>query len=88
MCRPVLDKTAKQLDTGIVSTIEEMLGRKNSGSGLENREYGLSVGIIRLRTKATEFVLFVLSRVIKRVQSINPKPVYSHSIYVTILSSL
>jgi hypothetical protein len=24
-----------------VSTIEELLGRKSSGSGLENREYGL-----------------------------------------------
>jgi hypothetical protein len=24
---------------GIVSTIEELLGRKSSGSGLENREY-------------------------------------------------
>jgi hypothetical protein len=24
----------------LVSTIEELLGRKNSGSGLENREYG------------------------------------------------
>jgi hypothetical protein len=25
----------------LVSTIEELLGRNNSGSGLENREYGL-----------------------------------------------
>jgi hypothetical protein len=25
---------------GLVSTIEELLGRKHSGSGLENREYG------------------------------------------------
>jgi hypothetical protein len=25
---------------GLVSTIEELLGRKSSGSGLENREYG------------------------------------------------
>jgi hypothetical protein len=25
----------------LVSTIEELLGRKSSGSGLENREYGL-----------------------------------------------
>jgi hypothetical protein len=24
----------------LVSTAEELLGRKNSGSGLENREYG------------------------------------------------
>jgi hypothetical protein len=24
----------------LVSTIEELLGRKSSGSGLENREYG------------------------------------------------
>jgi hypothetical protein len=64
-----------------VSTIEELLGRNSSGSGLENREYdrgdtlrwprdtlypqklaltsptsgGSSVGIVRLRTKATEF---------------------------------
>jgi hypothetical protein len=70
----------------LVSTIEELLGRNNSGSGLENREYcrrnhfsrprdtlypqklalisptsgGSSVGIVLLRTKATEFVLFVV----------------------------
>jgi hypothetical protein len=25
----------------LVSTIEELLGRKSSGSGLENRDYGL-----------------------------------------------
>jgi hypothetical protein len=25
----------------LVSTIEELLGRKDSGSGLENRDYGL-----------------------------------------------
>jgi hypothetical protein len=25
---------------GLVSTIEELLGRKSSGSGLENRDYG------------------------------------------------
>jgi hypothetical protein len=68
----------------LVSTIEELLGRNSSGSGLENREYGRgnplrsprdtlypqklaltsptsggrSVSIVRLRTKATEFVLF------------------------------
>jgi hypothetical protein len=67
----------------LVSTIEELLGRNSSGSGLENREYGRgircadhatpsirkklaltpptrggrSVGIVCLRTKATEFVL-------------------------------
>jgi hypothetical protein len=65
----------------LVSTIEELLGKNSSGSGLENREYGRgdqlrwprdtlypqklaltsptsggrSVGIVRLRTKATEF---------------------------------
>jgi hypothetical protein len=64
-----------------VSTIEELLGRKSSGSGLEIREYGrrdpshrplgtlypqklaltsptsggLSVGIVRSQTQATEF---------------------------------
>jgi hypothetical protein len=69
-----------------VSIIEELLGRKSSGSGLESREYGsrdpsrwprgifyprkvaltsptsggLSVGIVRSRTRATEFVLFCL----------------------------
>jgi hypothetical protein len=67
----------------LVSIIEELLGRNNSGSGLENREYGCgdplhwprdtlypqkltltsptdcgrSVGIVRLRTKTTEFSL-------------------------------
>jgi hypothetical protein len=71
----------------LVSTIEELLGRNSSGSGLENREYcrgdplhwirntpypqnlaltsptsgGRSVGIVRLQTKATEFVSFCLS---------------------------
>jgi hypothetical protein len=70
-----------------MSTIEELLGRESSGSGIENREYnrrdplcwprntlyeqklalisstsgGRSVGIVRSRTKVTEFVfcLFV-----------------------------
>jgi hypothetical protein len=67
----------------VVSTIEELLGRKSSGSGLEIREYdrrdpsrwprgtlyqpklaltsptsgGRSVGIVRSRTRATEFNL-------------------------------
>jgi hypothetical protein len=71
-----------------VSAIEELLGRKSSGYGLENREYGRkgsscwprntlyrpklaltssrssdrSVGIVRSRTKATEFVCFVWFR--------------------------
>jgi hypothetical protein len=62
-----------------VSTTEELLGRKSSGSGLENREYGRrdtsrgtlypqklaltsprsggrSVGVVRSRTQATEFI--------------------------------
>jgi hypothetical protein len=40
----------------LVSTIEELLERKSSGSGLESRGYGArSVGIIRPRTQATEF---------------------------------
>jgi hypothetical protein len=72
----------------LVSTIEELLGRNNNDSGLENRDYGRgnplrwprdtiypqksaltspkrggrSVGTICLRTKATEFVLFVCSK--------------------------
>jgi hypothetical protein len=71
----------------LVSTTEELLGRKNSGSGLESREYesrdpsrqandthsirktlalasptsrGRSVGIVRSRTKATEFSAVIL----------------------------
>jgi hypothetical protein len=66
----------------LVTTIEELLRRNSSGSGLENREHGRgdplrwprdtlypqkmtltspisggrSVGIVRLRTKAAEFV--------------------------------
>jgi hypothetical protein len=70
-----------------VSTIEELLGGKSSGSGLKNREYGrrdtlcwprntfypqklaltsptsgcCSVGIVRYRTEAAEFVLFVFN---------------------------
>jgi hypothetical protein len=73
----------------LVSTTEELLGRKSSGSGLENREYGrrdssrcprgtlypqklaltsltsggLSVGVVRSRTQATEFSsLYVIRR--------------------------
>jgi hypothetical protein len=70
-----------------LGTIEEQLGRKNVGFGLENRKYnrkgplcwprntlypqkltlasptsdGRSVGIVRWRTKATEFVYIVTS---------------------------
>jgi hypothetical protein len=69
----------------LVSTIEELLGRKSSGSGLETenaaagilltdyttplypqkvaltspKSCGRSVGIVRSRTKATEFILFI-----------------------------
>jgi hypothetical protein len=69
----------------LVSTTDEVLGRKSSGSGLESREYGRrnlshrprgtlyprklaltsptsggrSVGIVRSRTQATEFSLFL-----------------------------
>jgi hypothetical protein len=58
----------------LVSTIEELFGRKSSGSGLDNREYGLypqklaltssttdgrSVGIVRSLTKATELLLVI-----------------------------
>jgi hypothetical protein len=52
-----------------MSTIEELLGRKSRGSGLESREYGpmdpsrrtptgdgLPVGIVHSRTQATEFI--------------------------------
>jgi hypothetical protein len=69
----------------LVSTTEELLERKRSGSGLENRDYGRrgsaalttrypsirknlaltsptssgrSVGIVRLRTQATEFFCY------------------------------
>jgi hypothetical protein len=34
----------------LVSTIEELLGRKSSGSGLENREYGRR-GSVALTTR-------------------------------------
>jgi hypothetical protein len=60
----------------LVSTIQELLGRKSRGSGLESRDYGRmdpsrwpqkltltspsiggrSVGIVRSRTLATEFI--------------------------------
>jgi hypothetical protein len=53
----------------LVSTTEELLGRKSSSSSQENREYdpqklaltsltsgSRSVGIVRSRTKATDFV--------------------------------
>jgi hypothetical protein len=49
----------------LVSTIEVLLERKNSGSGLESREYCLrdptsdsrSVDIVRLRTQTMEFFI-------------------------------
>jgi hypothetical protein len=70
----------------LVSTNEELLGRKSSGSGLENQEYGCgdslrwprnnlyrqtltltsptssgrSVGKVRSRTKATEFLDYLM----------------------------
>jgi hypothetical protein len=92
MQRPGLDSRRYQfflevvgLERGplnLVSTIEELLERKSSGSDLENRDYGrrnpsrwprgtlyqqklaltsptsgcLSVGVVRLRTQATEFL--------------------------------
>jgi hypothetical protein len=67
----------------LVSTIEQLFGRKSTGSGLDNRDYGRrgfaalttrhqqklaltsptnggrSVGIVRFRAQATEFVLFL-----------------------------
>jgi hypothetical protein len=52
----------------LVSTLDELLGRKSSGSGQESREYGRrdpspinggrSVGIVRSRTQATEFFFY------------------------------
>jgi hypothetical protein len=77
----------ERVPLSLVSKTEELLGRKSSGSGLQNREYGRedplrwprdtlypqelaltsptcggrSVGIVCLRTKDTEFVLFVYS---------------------------
>jgi hypothetical protein len=76
---------------GLMSTTEELLWRKSSGSSLESREYGRrdplhwprdtlhpqtltltsptsggrSVGTVRSRNKATEFVCFVYLRNIK-----------------------
>jgi hypothetical protein len=75
----------------LVSTIEELLGRKISGSGLEKRDYGRryssrrprgipypqkleltsparggrSVGIVRSRTQATEFIFLDCYKQIK-----------------------
>jgi hypothetical protein len=69
-----------------VSTIKELLERKRSGSGLENRDYGRrdpsrwprgtlypqklaltsptsggrSIGVVRSRTQATEFITYGL----------------------------
>jgi hypothetical protein len=49
-----------------VSTTEELLGRNSSDFGLENREYGgRSVVIVRLGTKATEFVVAVFVRLFR-----------------------
>jgi hypothetical protein len=74
----------------LVSTTEELLGRKSSGSGLENQEYGRrkpsrwprgtlypqklaatsptsgghSVGIVRSRTQATEFLVVAAAVVV------------------------
>jgi hypothetical protein len=70
----------------LLSTTDELLGRKSSGSDLESGEYGRrgpscwpqklaltsptgsgrSVGIVRLRTQATEFkVFFLVSNVLE-----------------------
>jgi hypothetical protein len=79
----------------LVGTIEELLGRNSSGSGLENREYGCGdplrwpratlypqklaltsptrggrlVGIVFLRTKATEFVFCLYIRQMSEISS-------------------
>jgi hypothetical protein len=37
---PELVVSLERGQLSLVSTIEELLGRKSSGSGLENREYG------------------------------------------------
>jgi hypothetical protein len=79
----------------LVSTTEELLGRNSSGSGLENLEYGRgdplrsprdtsggrSIGIVRLRTKATEFVCIATAPILKLH---NP----SSKIFSTIFASL
>jgi hypothetical protein len=66
----------------LVSTVEELLGKTSSGSGLENREYGSgdpiicpqklalisptnggrSIGIVRTRTQAMEFISIFLKK--------------------------
>jgi hypothetical protein len=79
----------------LVSTIEELLGRNSSGSGLENQEYshrdplcwlrdtlnqqklaltsltsgGRSVGIVRSRTKATEFVPYESCSIERKIRT-------------------
>jgi hypothetical protein len=71
----------------LVSTFEELLRRKSSGFGLDNRDYGrrdpprnhatplypqklaltsptrggLSIGTVRLRSKATELLLVIIT---------------------------
>jgi hypothetical protein len=90
----------------LVNTIEDLLGRNSSGSGLENREYGRrdpplrplytlypqklavasptsggrSIGIVRSRTKATEFslvfscyffYLYHISRIVVKISRIS-----------------
>jgi hypothetical protein len=59
----------EQGQLSLVSTTEELLGRKSNGSGLQNQEYsrrdpltsltsgGHLVGIVRLWTKATELLV-------------------------------
>jgi hypothetical protein len=36
----------KRVPLSPVSTIEELLGRKSSGSGLENREYSIQISLL------------------------------------------
>jgi hypothetical protein len=81
----------------LVSTTEELLGRKSSGACLENREYGRrdpsrwprstvypqklaitsptsggrSVGIVRSRTQAIEFVFYVKRNILRNQQKLN-----------------
>jgi hypothetical protein len=63
----------------LMSTIEELLGRKSIGSGLESREYsrrdltsvGRSVGIVHLHTQATDFSYGCVGRLFSRIYSLD-----------------
>jgi hypothetical protein len=56
---------------GLVSTIEELLGRKSSGSGIERREY--AVGIRHAHHVAPSIGKSAVARSVEFVRGLRPR---------------